>query len=440
MSSLSRRQVLASASLAPAWQPGARAAAGGNPPNVVFVLADDLGYADLGCYGQEILQTPHLDRVAKEGLRFTQAYAGSTVCAPSRCCLMTGRHTGHATVRANEDPHVPLLPWETTVAEIFKNAGYATGQFGKWGLGTPPDTFALPRHKGFDEFFGYYHQVHAHTYFPDMLWDNGRERYYQANFDGGRKVYSHREILNRALDFIDRNKSRPFFLYAPFTLPHGKFEGPDTEPYADRTWPEPVKNLAAMVTRLDAAAGAIFDRLREHGLEENTLFIFTSDNGPGGLSVKHFQSNGPLRGFKRDLYEGGIRVPFLTSWKGRITPGVSDQVVTFWDFLPSICELLHSAVPPNLDGVSFAPALLGNSAAQKQHDYLYWEFFERGFQQAICVGDWKAVRLKQGAPLELYNLHTDVGESRNVAAENPAVVQQLEARLRTCRTKTHRWG
>ncbi|HWB96133.1 MAG TPA: arylsulfatase [Bryobacteraceae bacterium] len=442
MDSISRRSLLRSAALGAA---GAKALSAqenpaARPPNVVFILADDLGYADLGCYGQKKIRTPRIDAMAGQSLMFTQAYAGSTVCAPSRCCLMTGRHTGHATVRGNENPHVPLRPDEVTVANIFKNAGYATGQFGKWGLGTPPDYHALPTRKGFDEFFGYLHQVHAHTYFPDMLWDNEREHYYEKNFGGGKKIYSHDEISNRALAFLSKNHARPFFLYAPFTPPHGRFEVPDAAPYENTDWPTPAKNLAAMITRLDTSVGQILDALREHHLEENTLVIFASDNGPGEMSNRNFASSGSFRGVKRDLYEGGIRVPFLAYWKGRITPGKTDQPIAFWDFVPTICELLHATPPSDLDGVSFLPTLLGNAGAQKQHEYFYWEFFERGFQQALRIGDWKSVRLKPGAPLELYDLAADPGEHKNVAADNPAILRQMEERLRTCRTKTERWA
>ncbi len=442
MKSITRRDILASASLSAALAAPQGSAQTGTArrPNVVWAMADDMGYADLGCYGQKLIQTPRLDEMAKQSLMFTQAYSGSTVCAPSRCCLMTGRHTGHATVRGNEDPHVPLGAEEVTVANIFKNAGYATGQFGKWGLGTPPDMHALPTRKGFDEFFGYLHQVHAHTYFPDMLWDNEREHYYEPNFGGGKKVYSHDEITKRALAFIDKNRARPFFLYLPFTPPHGRFEVPDTAPYTDRTWPAQAKNLASMITRLDASMGMVLDRLRQHGLEENTLVIFTSDNGPGDMSNRQFQSSGRFRGVKRDMYEGGTRVPQLAYWKGTVRPGTTNQPVAFWDFLPTACELVGAAAPRDIDGISYLPTLTGKPAEQKQHDYFYWEFFERGFQQAVREGDWKGIRLKQGEPLELYELAADPEEKNNVAAANPGIVARLEERLRTCRTKTAKWG
>jgi arylsulfatase A-like enzyme len=437
MNAMTRRQILTSAAVSAAAM--AQQAVPARRPNVVWIMADDLGYADLGCYGQQHILTPRIDAMAKDSLKFTQAYSGSTVCAPSRCCLMTGKHTGHATVRGNVEPHMPLTPEDVTVAQIFKGAGYATGQFGKWGLGTPPDMHALPTRKGFDEFFGYLHQVHAHTYFPDMLWDNEREHYYAPNFGGAKKVWSHDEISKRALAFIDKNKARPFFLYAPFTPPHGRFEAPDTAPYSDKPWPAPAKNLASMITRLDTTVGTILDRLKQHGIEENTLVIFTSDNGPGEMSNKQFQSSGPWRGIKRDMYEGGIRVPFLAYWKGTIKAGSTNQAIANWDFLPTACEMLDAKAPAGIDGVSFLPTLLGRPG-QKQHDYLYWEFYERGFQQAVREGDWKGVRLKPGEPLELYNIASDPAEKQNVAAANPAVVRRLEERLKTCRTKSEKWG
>lgn len=430
--SLTRRQLLSTAGAALASAPS-------RPPNVVLILADDLGYGDLGAYGQKTIRTPNLDRMAAEGLRFTQSYAGSTVCAPSRCCLITGRHTGHATVRGNEEPHVPLGRDEPTIAQLFQRAGYRTGAFGKWGLGTPPDTYALPTRKGFDEFFGYYHQVHAHSYFPDMLWDNEREHYMEPNFAGGRKIYSHDRIAGRALEFIDRNHDRPFFLYAPFTPPHGRFEVPDARPYQDADWPPVFRNIASMITRLDATVGAIVERIERYGLGSNTLVLFNSDNGPGGLANSRFHSSGPLRGIKRDMYEGGMRVPLIARWKGTVAPGVSDHVCASWDFLPTMAELLRAS-PVETDGISMAPTLLGTPTKQRRHEYLYWECFERGFQQAVRADDWKAVRLKPGAPPELYNLAEDLGETRDVAEANPAVVKRMEEILRTCRTKTEKWG
>ena len=440
MSFITRWRLLASASAAGAIA-NARLSPAAPPqrPNVILILADDLGYGDLGCYGQQLIRTPHLDAMAAEGLLFRQAYSGSTVCAPSRCCLMTGRHTGHATVRGNQDPHVPLGPEETTVAQLFKQAGYRTGCFGKWGLGTPPDTHALPTRKGFDEFYGYLHQVHAHTYFPDMLWDNERESYLAPNFGGARKIYSHDRITERALRFIDRNHSGPFFLYAPFTLPHGRYEAPDAAPYEDMDWDPTHKMIASMIGRLDRSVGQILERLKRYNIEENTLVFFTSDNGPGGASAKRFGSSGPFRGFKRDLYEGGIRVPLLARWKGTIRPGTSDHVVASWDYFSTAADLTGQRVDA-ADGISFAPTLRGDPERQKRHSSLYWEFFERGFQQAVRMDDWKGVRLRRDAPLELFNLARDPGEKENLAAREPDIVKRLEEILRASRTPTERWG
>ena len=438
MSQVTRRQMLSGMSAA-ALSSGMLQAQAQRPPNVIFIFADDLGYGDIGCYGQKLIPTPHIDKLAAEGLLFRQAYSGSTVCAPSRCCLMTGKHTGHATVRGNKDPHVPLRADELTLAEAFKKAGYATGAFGKWGLGTPSDYHALPTRKGFDTFYGYLHQVHAHSYFPHMLWDNEREQYFEPNFHG-KKVYSHDKIAQRALAFIDDNRAKPFFLFAPFTLPHGRFEVPDAKPYDDRDWPPEQKALASMISRLDATVGAILDRLRQHNLEDNTLVLFSSDNGPVAMGLERFNRAGQYRGIKRDLYEGGIRVPLLARWKGTIQPGETNLATASWDFLPTVTELLKQPMPTGLDGVSILPTLLGRPQEQKPHEYLYWEFFERGFQQALRMGDWKGIRLAPKTPLELYNIAQDPTEKLNVATENPAIVKQLEAKLLTCRTPSEHWG
>jgi arylsulfatase A-like enzyme len=430
---LTRRQWLASAAAASA------AAQTRSKPNVVLIVADDLGYADLGCYGQKEIRTPNLDRLAAEGLRFTQVYAGSTVCAPSRCALMTGLHTGHATIRGNLDPHVPLNPGEVTMADIFKRAGYRTGAFGKWGLGTMPDLHALPTRKGFDTFYGYLHQVHAHTYYPDMLWADERESFLPPNFGGANRKYSHDLIAERALQFIDDAKDRPFFLYAPFTLPHGRFEGPDDAPYSDRKWPQPARYLASMITRLDTTVGQIMERLRRHDLDKNTLVVFTSDNGPVKLGADNFQSNGSLRGIKRDLYEGGIRVPFLARWTGRIEPGSSDQVFASWDLLPTFAELIGRPAPKGIDGISVLPALMGTGPAPSPDRHFYWEFHERGFQQAVRWRNWKAVRDGERGPVELYDLAKDPSEKTDVAAREPEVTARMTRLLNTSRTNPELW-
>lgn len=432
---LSRRAFLASAATPSMLSQNAKP----GPPNVILIVGDDLGYADLGCYGQKEIRTPHIDSLAKDGLRFTQVYAGCTVCAPSRCCLMTGRHTGHGTVRGNRLPNLALKPEETTVAQIFQRAGYRGGAFGKWGLGTPPDMHALPTRKGFDTFYGYLHQTHAHTYYPDMLWDNEREVYIEENFSGGRKKYSHDLITDRALRFLDENHNRRFFLYAPFTPPHGRFEAPNDEPYSDRPWPPVARLIAAMVTRLDNSVGQILERLRRYGIERDTLVLFTSDNGPGGVSARQFQSSGPLRGFKRDMYEGGIRVPFIARWLGRIQPGVSEEVFASWDFLPTMAELTGQKAPGGLDGVSVLKALLGEGPAPNADRHFYWEFHEKGFQQAVRWRKWKGIRLKQGEPIEVYDLEQDPGERKNLASAEPAMARKLTALIDSSRTPSPYW-
>jgi arylsulfatase A-like enzyme len=414
-------------------------------PNIIFILADDLGYGDLGCYGQKTIRTPNIDRMAAEGVRFTQCYAGSTVCAPSRCCLMTGLHTGHAHVRGNA--RVPLRPEDVTVAEILKGAGYTTGIIGKWGLGEP-DTTGIPNRKGFDYWFGYLNQHHAHNYWPDYLWKN-EEKYplpnvlVRDNIASKKEVYSHDLFTGEALDFIKRHKSEPFFLYLAYTIPHANNEAgregmevPSDAPYTDEDWPQQQKNYAAMITRMDSDVGKIMALLGEFGIERNTIVFFSSDNGPhreGGAEPEFFTSAGPLRGIKRDLYEGGIRVPMTVRWSGTIRPGtVSDQVWAFWDFPPTAAELAGVSAPANIDGISVLPALLGRE--QKGHEYLYWEFHERGFTQAVRLGNWKGVRFGTDRPIELYNLESDVSEKNNVADKHPDIVARIATVLKTART------
>jgi arylsulfatase A-like enzyme len=420
-------------------------------PNIIFILADDLGYGDLGCYGQKKIKTPNLDRMAAQGVRFTQAYAGSTVCAPSRCALMTGKHTGHCTVRGNA--RVPLGKGESTLARLLRAIGYVTGLIGKWGLGEPGTT-GHPNLQGFDYFFGYTDQVHAHNYYPDFLWRNQEKFPLPGNkVKGGvayeRATYSHDLFTREALEFITKNKDRPFFLYLAYTIPHANNEAgkngmevPSDEPYQNEPWPQAQKNHAAMITRLDRDVGKLLDRLRELGLDENTIVFFSSDNGPhreGGGDPFFFRSSGPLRGFKRSLHEGGVRVPMIARWPGRVPAGkTSDQVWAFWDFLPTACDLAGAERPQGIDGISVAPTLLGKGG-QKQHEFLYWEFHEGGFQQGVRTGDWKAVREKLGGPLELYNLREDLGEKNDVAARHLDVVARIEAYLKTARTEDPRW-
>ena len=419
------------------------------PPNIILILADDLGYGDVGCYGQKVIQTPRIDRMAAEGLRFTQCYAGSTVCAPSRCALMTGLHTGHCRVRGNA--RVPLEPGDQTVAEVLKAAGYATGLCGKWGLGEA-DSTGHPNKQGFDYFFGYLNQHHAHNYYPDFLWKNEEKvtlpNVVANNVASKKAVYSPDLITKEALGFIDANKGRPFFLYFAPTLPHAnneaKKEGmeiPSDAPYSGKSWPQPQKNHAAMITRLDADVGRILDKLQELKLDENTVVFFTSDNGPhreGGGDPTFFHSSGPLRGIKRAMTDGGIRVPMIVRWPGQIKPGTSDLVWASWDFLPTAADLAGTKIPADIDGRSVAPALPGTGSV-KPHEFLYWEFHENGSKQAVRMGDWKAIRQTVGGPLELYDLLKDLGEKNDVAAQHPDVVAKIEVYLKTARTESKEW-
>ena len=470
MDSRSRRDFLRTAgataaagmfALAPGCKAAGPMAVGGRKqPNIIFILADDLGYGDLGCFGQKEIQTPNLDQMAAEGMKLTARYAGSTVCAPSRCCLMTGYHTGHALVRGNA--RIPLRPKDVTVAELLKKAGYSTGIIGKWGLGEP-DTTGIPNRQGFDYWFGYLNQRHAHNYYPKYLWRN-QEKYplenevRDVNPPGGvatkRVEYSHDLFAEEALDFVERHSGDPFFLYLAFTIPHANNEArgegmevPDYGIYADKDWPEPQKGHAAMITRMDGDIGTLFAKLKSLGIDDDTLVVFSSDNGPhreGGNKPDFNDSNGPLRGIKRDLYEGGIRVPTIARWPGCIQSGSSsDHISAFWDVLPTCCDLAGIKPPAEIDGISFLPTLLGNPLEQKQHEYLYWEFHEQGGKQAVRMGKWKGIRLnikkKPEAPVELYNLETDIGEQYNVAPDHPEIVRKIERAMQRAHTPSEHW-
>jgi arylsulfatase A-like enzyme len=377
-------------------------------PNIIFIHADDLGYGDLSCYGQRKFKTPNIDRLAAEGMRFTQYYAGSTVCAPSRSALMTGQHTGHTRIRGNA--RHPLLPEDVTVAEVLKSAGYHTALIGKWGLGEAGTT-GVPNRQGFDYFFGYLNQRHAHNYYPSFLWRN-EERIKLRNLvpdednegsgnSTNRVDYTHDLMAEEALKFIERKGGGPFFLYLAFTIPHANNEAknkgmevPDLGEFTGEDWPEQEKAKAAMITRLDRDVGRLMASLKKLDIDDNTLVFFTSDNGPhreGGADPDFFDSNGPLRGIKRDLYEGGIRVPMIARWPKRIKAGAkSDKVWAHWDLLPTLAEAAGVKPPAGIDGISMFNALSGRR--QRDHEFLYWEFHERGFSQAARMGDWKAVR------------------------------------------------
>jgi arylsulfatase A-like enzyme len=413
-------------------------------PNIILILADDLGYGDLGCYGQKLIATPNIDKLAADGIKFSQAYCGSTVCAPSRCALMTGYHMGHARIRGNA--RVDLQSEDVTVAEVLKSSGYRTGIFGKWGLGTAGNS-GVPNRQGFDEWYGFLDQKHAHTQYPTQLWQNEEEAFLDGNFGPGRKDYAHDIFTERGLKFIEQNKANPFFLYLAYTIPHANneltrqtgdgMEVPDEGPYATRDWPKQDRKFAATVHRLDRDVGRILEAVKNSGIEDHTLILFASDNGAhreGGNHPEFFKSSGPLRGIKRDLYEGGIRTPFIARWTGTIKPAqVSDAVFAFWDFLPTCAELAGVKPPAGTDGISFAHALRGQPMAKRE--YLYWEFHERGFSQAVRLGNWKGVRkASRKNSIELYDIVKDPGESNDVAAQNAAVVKRIAEIMVSART------
>ena len=415
------------------------------PPNILFILADDLGYGDLGCYGQKRIQTPNIDRIAAQGIKFTQAYAGSTVCAPSRCTLMIGKHTGHCATRGNRHPEVPLPLSDPSIAEVLKTAGYRTAHFGKWGLGGA-ESDSTPTQRGFDEFFGFLNHQHAHQAYPDYMWEGRVETMLPKNWFYRKQQYVPDMFTDRTLKFIDRPSDKPFFVYLSYTVPHADnelpgIEVPDQGPYAKENWPEIEKNFAASITRMDAGIGRILELLKRKNLTEETLVIFTSDNGPhkeGGHSPEFFGSRGPLRGVKRDLYEGGIRVPALACWPGRIRPAaLSDSPWAFWDVLPTLADAAYAKAPAGIDGVSFLPALHGY--AQPLHKPFYWEFHEGGFQQAVRDGDWKLVRQLPKMRPELFNLKDDLGETRDAAAKLPEIAARLTELMRTSRVESPWW-
>lgn len=454
-------------------------------PNIIFILADDLGYGELGCYGQKKIRTPNIDRLAAEGMKFTQHYSGSPVCAPSRCTLLTGKHTGHAYIRANDemdergdvwhDPNIegqrPLLPNTVTMGTMLQRAGYVTGAIGKWGLGGPEDT-GHPNKQGFDFWYGYLCQRVAHNYYPTHLWRNNEKEMLEGNdyFYPHQKLpedknpndpesylpYSGREysqdlMAKEARNFIKQNKDKPFFLYLPFIVPHASIQVPDDslEEYKGKFPETPYKGekgylpnqtpraaYAAMITRMDREVGRILDLLKELGLDENTLVIFSSDNGTawgyGGTDPAFFNSSDGLRDFKGSVYEGGIRVPMIARWKGKIKPGaVSDHISAFWDFYPTFAEMVEVKIPEDVDGISLLPTFLGKK--QVKHDYLYWEYVGK---QAIRIGRWKAVKPGIDKDIELYDLENDMDEKNNVADQHPEIVAEIVELMKTARTES----
>lgn len=406
-------------------------------PNIIFIITDDLGYGDLGCYGQEIVKTPNIDRLATKGVRFTQAYAGTAVCGPSRAVLMTGRHSGHNPLRGNTGG-VPLPASEETLASLLQRAGYVCGGFGKWGLGDV-ETEGVPEKHGFHEFFGYYHQVHAHEYFPEYLWRSSRKVMLPANAGGHKGEYSHPRIVAEMRRFITKNSDRPFFCYAPWTLPHGRFELPEDDPawleYKDRPWSHEERVVAAMLTIIDRSVGEIMDDLERLGIAGRTLIFFTSDNGGSFRAARGpLRSNGPLRGGKNTMYEGGLRVPLIAYWSGKIQPKVSDRICYFGDILPTFAELVGLPIPSGLDGHSLATELLGPHSGlplAPEHEYLYWEcggvyhYMYPVPMQAVRKGKWKGVIPAAGAPLELYDVECDMSEQNNLSEQYPEIVAEL---------------
>ena len=445
-------------------------------PNMIFVLVDDLGYGDLGCYGQETIPTPNLDRMAAEGIRFTQHYSGNTVCAPSRCALMTGKHNGHAWVRGNYEigprgfgAELELRPEDVTIPEVLKQAGYTTAMIGKWGLGMDQTT-GEPNKKGFDYSYGYLNQAYAHYQFPDSLYRDGIREAVPENAGGKRGAYSGDILTNETLRFIRDQKDTTFFIYLSYTTPHAemlvpedslfeKFKGQFEEiPFKKKSQGGDASGLGAydsqdypfaayatMVYRLDKDVQKILDQLKDLGIDDNTLVLFSSDNGShkeGGADPAFFASSGPLRGHKRDLYEGGIRVPLIAHWpKGILSGQLSDHPSAFWDVLPTLADI--AAVDINsleTDGISFLPTLQGRKQEQKEHNYLYWEFHEDKYShQAIRKGNWKAVRLDPDSKPELYDLNNDVGEQHNVADQHPEIVEEMETIFANARTEHHLW-
>lgn len=444
-------------------------------PNVIYIYADDLGYGELGCYGQQKIKTPHLDQLAREGVRFTQHYTSAPVCAPARAMLMTGKHAGHSYIRGNyelggfedetEGGQMPLPEGAFTIAHLMKNAGYTTGLIGKWGLGMN-NTTGAPDKQGFDYYYGYLCQKQAHNFYPTHLWENGKwdtlnnSFFYvhrpiaknspDSAFDNFRgKDYSLTKMAEKTFDFIRSNKDKPFFLYLPYTGPHVSLQAPDEavkeyigqfeeQPYyGDKGYAStkyPLSTYAAMITYMDKQIGKIMALLKELKLDENTIVMFSSDNGTtfdvGGVNGAFFNATGGLRGRKQELYEGGIREPFIARWPGRVPAGkVSDHISVQFDMMATLAELTGVTAPPN-DGISFLPTLLGKTGQQKQHPFVYFEFPERSGQVAVRMGNWKGVKSNmksdKNAPWEIYNLKEDIGETKDIAAQHPELAKQFE--------------
>ena len=451
--------------------PGTIAAESAIRPNIIYIMADDLGYGDLGCYGQQVIRTPNIDRLAAEGLRFTDHYAGHTVCRPSRLVLWLGQHVGHTGLTGNRPRN--LTATEQTVSRLLKESGYATGGVGKWALGDVDDPSEIdhpghPNRNGFDYWYGYMNQSNAHNYYPTFLWENDRPVTLPGNaidpapagrgrVSSKRVSYSHDFMADAALEFVRRHRDHSFLLHVHWTIPHANNEGgrvtgdgmevPDFGIYADQEWPNPEKGFAAMISRMDADVGRIMELLKELKIDEKTLVLFTSDNGPhneGGHSHEFFNSNGDLNGFKRSMHDGGIRVPLIARWPGRTQAGtVSNHPSAFYDFLPTACELAGIDPPKGIDGLSYLPTLLGRQERQKKHEYLYWASQEGATSVGVRYGNWKLVEYRSPNPSSptqqetdrkrdwrLYDLTRDVGEQNDLADEHPDIVAGILGLLR----------
>lgn len=438
-------------------------------PNVLFILVDDMGIGDISCFGQKTIKTPNIDELASEGLVFNNFFTGSTVCAPSRASLMTGKTTGHSSVRGNL-PAQLLDDDEMTLAKVMKEAGYETGAIGKWGIGHPPPPDD-PQKKGFDYFYGYINMWHAHNCFPEFLYQNGKKVYLRnkletvdgknpwADMPEGtgvsavKKDYAPLLFDQKAMDFMEKNKNNKFFLYLAYNIPHANDEAkpngmevPSYGEYANKDWPETEKGFASMMRILDNSVGKMMHKLKELGIDKRTMIVFCSDNGPhqeGGHLVSYFDSNGKYRGMKRDLYDGGVRTPFIVRWPGVVKAGTTTHHLgAFWDILPTFCDLVGVKKPKNTDGISILPTILGDENDQKNHDYLYWEFFEQGGKQAILKDDWKAIKLnvRRGAGakpeiFELYNLDKDYAEKHDVSKEHPELIKEFNDLFKEARKK-----
>jgi len=419
-------------------------------PNIIYVMVDDMGYADIGPYGQKVIKTPNLDRMAQEGIRFTDVYTGASVCAPSRSVLMTGKHLGHTRVRGNtgmaggvpdhnKARRVPLEPEDITVAEVLKARGYITGMTGKWGLGEPGST-GEPSLKGFDEWFGFLNQNHAHTHYPDYLWHNQQKVSIEANLEGKRRQHTHELFTDFAFDFIRRRSQQPFFLYLAYTLPHAEMDVPGPGPYADQPWTQEEKIHAAMIDWIDRDTGRLLRLLDDLGIANNTVVFFCSDNGGARRYDGRFDSNAPFRGAKGQSYEGGLRTPMLVRWPGKTPAGATSNLPwNFADVLPTLADIAGAAIPPDGDGMSVLPSILGKNQVLDRK--LYWEQYSGGFQQAVRWGKWKGIR-RDGTParFELYDLSQDIGEAHEVSAAHGTVVREIEAFMESAHVPSPNWS